>query len=443
MSQTSPPTNNVQLATIAAGILSAFAYSYLAANSQHYGDATLEQLLSVSLVCAAISFCVWGYSHYSKIELSTGLVIGFAVLFRLIGVSAFPILEDDMYRYLWDAHMTFEYGSPYSISPSQFFDADLDQRFESILSLINYPDIATVYGPVSQWAFALAYLISPGEIWPLQLLFALADIALIFVLLKLAKPSFVLLYAWSPLIVKEFAFTAHPDVLGALFLVLAFLHYQHQRFILVGFWLALATGVKVFAIIILPFLLAWHWRGWLIFWVTLILVSLPLSTASISIIDIWLPTGLRAMGSDWLFNAPLYALLSPLIAIPLIKLGLLISLAVACGLYFLHSLRNWPSASLRIDLIMAGLLICLPALNAWYLVWFLPFAVIRPSMWAWISSVALLLSYASGINLDSGSELGSYQIPNWVLAIEFGVIVAAVVIGQRPRQYPWPGGPLK
>lgn len=418
------------LPTFLAGFISALAYAYLATNSRHYGDASLVQLLSVGFLCAGLSVCLWAHSHYSKIELSSELVIGFAVLFRLIGLSAFPVLEDDMYRYLWDAHITFDQGTPYSTAPAHFFDSALSDRFESILGLINYPDIATVYGPIAQAAFALAYLISPGDIWPLQLIFSLADIGLIFALLKLAKPSMVMLYAWSPLIVKEFAFTAHPDVLGALFLVLAFSSYQRRHFFWVGLLLALATGVKVFCLIALPFLLGFQWRGWLTFIIASILIALPLTSTTVSIIDVWLPEGLRAMSSDWLFNAPVYVLFLPVVSSSIIKATLLISLALGCGLYLLYALLNWPLKRPRIDLLFLGLLICVPVLNPWYLVWLLPFAVLRPSLWAWTASVSLLLSYASGINLNL-SDTESYQIPDWILAIEFGSIALAAAVQRR------------
>ena len=68
----------------------------------------------------------------------------------MIGFCTFPILEDDIYRYLWDGRMTIENGSPYNISPAEFFSAtDLGERFDAILSSINYPNIATIYGPVA------------------------------------------------------------------------------------------------------------------------------------------------------------------------------------------------------------------------------------------------------------------------------------------------------
>ena len=101
-------------------------------------------------------------------------VIFFAIVFRVLGVLAFPVLEDDIFRYLWDGRMSIELGSPYGLIPSDYFDhAGISARFEEILGLINYPNIATVYGPTNQWVFALSYLVAPGESWPLQSIYAL------------------------------------------------------------------------------------------------------------------------------------------------------------------------------------------------------------------------------------------------------------------------------
>jgi len=413
-----------------AGVLSSIAYSYLAINSQEYAQATLSQLFFVSGFCAVL--CIWTYRYYSRnnVEISWPLIFIFAVIFRLIGVLAFPILEDDIFRFMWDGRMTIENGSPYGLIPADFFEADLNDRFEEILGLINYPYIATVYGPVCQWVFAAAYVIAPGEAWLLQLIFASADIALILVLSRMTSPLMVLLYAWSPLIIKEFAFTAHPDVLGAMFLMLAYYCYRKQAFMWVGALLALATGVKVFAIVMVPFLLGWQWRGWLVFLLTAIVLTLPFGIS-----DAWVPAGLKAMSDNWLFNAPLYTALLPWVSIGDIKLTLLSLFCIGGGLYGLFAMRHWwinkqPLDNIRVDLLFAGLFVCLPALNVWYIVWLLPFAALRPTMqsslWAWVASMAMLLAYASGINLED-PNLGPYEHYDWLLTLEFAIIGLAAL----------------
>jgi len=421
----------LNIASVFAGLASTFAYYYLAINSQYYGDATLIQLLSVSSFCMSLCGALWFYHYHCKQEISVPVMLCFAVIFRVIGIFAFPVLEDDAYRYLWDGRQTIENGNPYLYPPSDFFDVDnISERFESILNAINYPYVATVYGPSSQWIFALAYIIAPGEIWPLQLIFALADVGIILLLLKFAKPNAVLLYAWCPLIIKEFAFTAHPDVFGAFLMVCALYAYKINKNVMVGILMAVAVGIKIFPLLILPFLLKFHWKGWLSFIITVIVIALPFG-----IQQAWLPEGLKVMSGDWFFNAPLYLSYNKLLpahySVNILKIVLLTSLAIGCGAaLLLHLYRDYKEPTNAIlprgDLLFGFFFLCIPALNPWYLVWLLPFAAIKPSLWAWTASLMLLMSYISGINLGT-SDLGSYQIPNWVLGVEFFIIFVALL----------------
>ena len=98
------------------GILSTLAYIYLAMQSQHYGDASLTQLLIVATACFVLSIIAWWHYYKSEETVHIGTLLCFAVVFRVIGFCTFPILEDDIYRYLWDGRMTIENGSPYNLS---------------------------------------------------------------------------------------------------------------------------------------------------------------------------------------------------------------------------------------------------------------------------------------------------------------------------------------
>ena len=134
---------------------------------------------------------------------------------RSAGLFGFPLFEDDYFRYLWDGYRFAEVGTPYGWAPAaSFADAEVPQVFQRILDQVNYPDIPTIYGPVAEFSFLLAYLVAPGSLVPLQLILIGVDILLIRLLLTAAPPRFVLLYAWCPLVIKEIAFTAHPDGLG-------------------------------------------------------------------------------------------------------------------------------------------------------------------------------------------------------------------------------------
>ena len=420
-----------QLPLLLGGSLCLLGYGYLALQSSAYGVASLSDMYAAcgtgALVCAGLW---WWYGKPDR-SLSLGLVVLFAVMFRLLGVVAFPVLEDDFYRYLWDGYRLVEFGSPYNSAPAEFFDADLDDRLTELLDAINYPEVATVYGPTSQWVFALGYLIAPTSVTALQGIFALADLATFVLLARMAPVRLSMLYGFSPLLIKEFAFTAHPDVLGALLVVLALLCFQKRRWLLVGICAGLAVGVKVFALVVVPFLIGWQWRAWLGFIATVILVALPFG-----LLEAWIPVGLQAMAGAWLFNAPLYALVSHWFAdasFTLVKLCLVGSFACLWGWFYAVWLRTWwhsgppPIAALPHGSLWAAFFLVIPVLNPWYLVWWLPFAVLRPSLMAWVASVAILLSYETGINTKQAG-LDLYVQPDWILLVEFGVIAIAASI---------------
>ena len=131
-----------------------------------------------------------------------------------------PLFEDDYFRYLWDGYRFAETGTPYGwASADSFAYASVPAAFQRILDQVNYPDVPTIYGPTTEYIFLLAHFLGPGSLVTLQLILIGVDILLIRLLLGAAPPAFVLLYAWCPLVVKEIAFTAHPDGLGACLLV--------------------------------------------------------------------------------------------------------------------------------------------------------------------------------------------------------------------------------
>jgi len=382
----------------------------------------------------------------------------FGLLFRLLGVVTFPVLEDDIYRYLWDGRMFVQTGSPYGVAPADFFaSSNLSEHFETILDGVNHPGLATVYGPTLQLAFGLSYLIAPGAIWPLQSLFALADVLVLLILLRVipqdSRPHLFcwLLYAWSPLLIKEFATTAHPDVLGVLFVLVAFVLRKGQssslRLLLIGFLLALAVGVKPFALVIAPFLIGLRLQAMIGFALGILLITLPFAGFDpVSAQAVWLPEGLQAMGQGWFFNAGLYELAYALGFVDLVllqRIGLGV-FALVWGLTWINAQmntqmnaqKNASRPSSPVILLLFGLfLLVLPALNPWYLAWWLPFAVMTPCVTPWVASFVLLLSYTSGINVSSGAGLEGvgtlYQVPGWALCVEFGLIALALSVDLR------------
>lgn len=361
-------------------------------------------------------------------------VLLWCVVLRLVAVGGEPVYEDDYFRYLWDGRQTVENGTPYASVPSDAFLDENDDRWTDILDQINNPDIGTIYGPVNQYVFALAYLIAPGSVFVLQVMMAAADLLLVLLLSLLLRDlgratlAPVVLYGFSPLVLKEFAMTTHPDVLMLTALVASLLTWRRGHLSATAMLLGMAVAAKVFAFVVAPLLLRWRWRSWLIFAATVLAFHLPLSGRFGG------SAGLAAMAGEWLFNAPLYYLLLDSLDLRTLKMTLFLVFASLCAGYFFasHYHHTTPPAPPRGDWLYLAMLLAVPVLNPWYYPLVLVFAVIYPTVWAWLGSFTVLLAYATGLQLLQPG-LQPYEQPAWVLWVEFGpVAVALLATALRP-----------
>jgi len=407
-----------------AGLACAALYLGLASLARGPGDPGVASFLLISAAASVLTFAVYAWSAKEPDRVSVGRLLLWAVVFRAIGLFGGPFFEDDYFRYLWDGYRFAQDGTPYGLAPEAFFaDPAVPALFQGILDRINFPELPTIYGPATHLAFLLGYGVAPGSVAALQVVFILFDLLTIGVLLRLAPPRAVLLYAWCPLVVKEVAFTAHPDGFAVFFVLAAVLLAKRERLHAAAALLALGAAAKVLALVLAPFVLRpARWTHWAVFGGVLALLYLPFAWQGGS--D--LPT-LFVFARDWEFNASVFALLTPLLpnAAARVVCGELF-LAAAAWLYFR---KRDPDGNVPPGDRLYGLLLVLaPVVNPWYLLWMLPFAAIRPSLWAWTASVAVLLSYATGLNLQD-MNLHPFGHPPWVPVVEYGVIVLALAFG--------------
>jgi hypothetical protein len=169
---------------------------------------------------AAVSLLVWRAAPNPRLTL---FIVGFALVFRLIVVFQPPSLSTDIWRYVWDGHISAAGINPYRFAPS---DPALLAHRTDFWPIINHPTWVTMYPPLSQRIFAVIAALGGAAPLAYKLVFTLFDlgcIGLILVLLKRLNLPLqrVVLYAWHPLVIMEFAGSGHQDVLGVFFMLLA------------------------------------------------------------------------------------------------------------------------------------------------------------------------------------------------------------------------------
>lgn len=407
-----------------AGLACLLCYGVLSWVTRSSGDPPLYAFLGLAAVVAATIFGLYFYyRHHSDKPFPVARLIGWAVLFRVCGLIGGPFYEDDFYRYLWDAFRFVQDGTPYGLPPEAFFySLEVPDQFQRILDGINYPELPTIYGPVTQLVFVAGYGISPGSVTVLQALMVLFDLMAIFLLLRLAPAPAVMLYAWNPLVVKEIAFTAHPDGIAVCLVLAAIVLSRKDRMRGAAICLALAVGAKILALLVVPFvLIRARWRAWGLFAAVLALAYLPFVLQGSTDLQT-----LLTFTREWEFNAAFFSLIKPWLPnhIARVLCGLILATMVAG--YYWHFRKTGIGTIVRGDWLYGALLALWPVVNPWYLLWLLPFAAIRPSFWAWTASVAVLLSYITGINLND-MDLHPFAHPAWVRPVEYGLILLALV----------------
>ncbi len=354
--------------------------------------------------------------------LSRPTVLGWAVCFRLCGLFAEPVLEDDHFRFLWDGRVFARCGDPYAGTPAASFqDPALPAEFQRILDHVNHPHVPTVYGPVCELGFLLSHQVAPGRLWPWKLLLSSAEIAVVLVLRRRLADRRLLLLA-----VAETAFNVHPDALGVALLVLAGTVRPPW---LAGVLAAASGGAKVFGWLLAPFILARRGRGaWIAFALALGALYLPFlrkgGQAEFA--------GLRAMAMGWEFNSSVHAVVSAALGSPVARGVCLVAFAaVWCAV-----LKRWrkraggtaapPDAVPPGGLVFGAFFLLSATVNPWYLLWLWPFVALRPT-WAGITALAAVsLSYCTGQNLGLAG-LGPSDHPAWVRPVEFGLLGLAAL----------------
>ena len=391
------------------GALCALGYVALAALARGDGEPGLPAFYGIVVWTAAPVFLLYLHAVRRDEPLPVARLLFWAVVFRLCGLAGGPFFEDDFYRYLWDGYRFATAGTPYGVTPEAFFlDESVPPAFRSVLDQVNNPDLPTIYGPTTQVLFLFGHWMQAGSVAALQALLIAVDLATLALLLRLAPARNVLLYAWCPLVVKEIAFTAHPDGLGVCLLLAAVVLASKRRNGWAALCLGAAVGAKVFALLLAPLVLM---RARLIHWcilgAALALLYVPFAISGGTDLD-----SLVVFAREWEFNSAAFGLLAVAVAPDQAKLAL----AAAFGLFWLWYYRRYRSGDCDVprgDWIYGAFLLAAPVINAWYLLWLLPFAVVYPSRWAWTASVAVLLSYITGLHLGN-HEMQAYGQPWWV-----------------------------
>ena len=430
--------SRVQIVGLAALLGAALALASIYYSFRMMGSlgANLVEFIGMNFLAGAIFVCaVYLVEHYRCGHWGLGIILGGALLFRLLLLPMWPSLSQDLYRYRWQGRAQQEGLNPYTVTPAT---PSLEHLRDETYQLMGTKDLLSVYPPLTEQLFAWIFRLTPSVVG-FKSLFVMFDLASVVVLLLLLKTrrlplERVIIYAWNPLVITSFAASGHYDSVAIFTLLLALLFMVGRKPMLSTGLLAFSTLTKFFSILLFPALLKrvfesrqradtisgrifWFWHGakYAVFFALLIglpfLLYAPVGTGTIF-------EGLDHFVNNYENNDSLFRIIrfcgNSHMQAQLVAGVFVIALLI-------RALKKWADP-LKIALLMtAAIVLFSPNSFPWYFTWSIPFLCFYPNSPGLLMSITATLGYAPLVEYNA---LGSYNDSQLFLWLEYGPVFA-------------------
>jgi alpha-1,6-mannosyltransferase len=413
------------LALLAAGLLVLAAFGAAALWRGDHPTVALIALVQLPIYAAAAWIVIarpsWAPMTGRHAVLGI-LLVGLAM--RLIVLPS-PPASSDIYRYIWDGRVQAAGVNPYRYVPGD--DALRALRDEAIYPQINRADYApTIYPPMAQMVFFAATRISESPPFMKAVMVAFEGLAVWAILHLLGARGLpatrILLYAWHPLPLWEFAGSGHADAIAIACLLLGFVAVDRRSPILAGVALAAGALVKYFPVVAGPAMYKrWDWRLPLAFAASIGVLYVPYLGAGTKVFG-FLGGYVAEEGLEQGAGIFLWQLAGSVVRLPADAFAFYFPLAAALMLALalvLFVRRQEPKADLAAAAILAvASTVLFSPHYPWYFAWLIPFACIYPT-----AALVYLTCAASWLHFASwppslGDGLLLYGVSASILIVE-------------------------
>ncbi|MGE0431435.1 MAG: class I SAM-dependent methyltransferase [Planctomycetota bacterium] len=444
------------IALVVAGVVCESLLVWLVLGSGAAPAEWLPRAIGVWLAMAVVVLPLWALLREVRGRRATLVVVGFAMLFRITLLAVPPdALSEDIRRYVWDGRVTAAGTSPYAHTPADPALAHLNA--DGLAGRTNSASRFSVYPPLMQAIFAAAAW--PGGSWTttallIRVAMVLCEFGTILLLLALLtrlgiNRRHVLLYAWHPLPVFEFAVSGHTEAVMILLMLLTLHLLLAGRTRTAMLALSGAVLAKLLPLLLVPFVLRRH--GWRHAWIIVLTCALAFVPFISSQVVQNVGSSLRLYFGAFEFNNGIYWLLAAsqgLLTGPfggdasaarLAQLGPVMFALSATWLVALFAFtwrrRDRVTLHAAFALVLGGYVCLSPVVHPWYLAMVLALIPLRRSAAWWWLCTAAGVSYVTYLANPPAENLHVVAV-TWLgfavlLALPVALGVLMRVLGRR------------
>lgn len=394
-------------------------------------EAVIFGIMLISTAGVVYLFAVFKLSQTTYSHSIIFWIAAVGIFIRIV-VWCYPHeFSNDYFRYLWDGGVTASGINPYKYSPAQVYYAKIPPKMKTladkaglVFANINHPFLRTVYPPVAQGIFALAYWIKPFSISSWRVVLLLFDISstamIILILRKNRLPlTWLAAYLWNPLLVVETYCGVHLDIIVGTFLLLFIYLLLEKRLIPAVLALSAAVGSKLWPVIMIFFVVFSTKLRKVIVPVILFLVLASILIIPLSSNLSSHNSGVAAYAKTWRANAGLFRLLEWLFDAPKHQLRPRIAVMI-----LLLSFTCWRAIRARnildslcseAGLVIFFMLLITPTLYPWYYIPLIPLAALTRKKYLLIWTTILPACYLTINVIPEWICMLIIHIPGWFL----------------------------
>ena len=234
----------------------------------------IDQTIIYIIILGLMTFFYWKIIKNRKsIFSTTKKMFVWIIIISIVFIAVLPFMCSDVFYYLGIGRLAGTYGqNPYYVTINDFVEEGNNKQLletDTVLGqgyINDWGDTTVVYGPIWTLICQLIGSISFGSIDIGLLIFKIVNVILhvlnAYLIYKISnKKSFTLLYALNPFILIEGISSVHNDMFVVFFVLLALYFLTKKKNLLCSvIFLALATAIKYFTIILLPFVIIYYFR---------------------------------------------------------------------------------------------------------------------------------------------------------------------------------------